>query len=150
MYTTLVKMLWEYRLLQVVPRTLKNQANRSSCWHNSWDFCTLGLKCSPCFEGICQHEQWSKPSTSPAQIHCCCSYSSTIYHCKSVITAQNDYWWSTCQTRFQHSVWWENIDELGWLLCQLSKLCISVVYSEPQRGLPKVYLLDLSCKVGSS
>lgn len=32
------------------------------------------------------------------------------------ITAQNDYWWTTHHTHFQHSVWWGNIDELRWLL----------------------------------
>lgn len=46
-------------------------------------FFTLGLECSPCFEGVCLHECWSKSSTSPTQIHCCCNYSNAIYHCKS-------------------------------------------------------------------
>lgn len=75
--------VWEYSLLRGCAENTENQANCSGCWHNSWDFCTLGLKCSTCLEGICLHERRSKPSTSPTPVHCSPSCSYAAYHCKS-------------------------------------------------------------------
>lgn len=67
----------------VVPWTLKSRQTAPAADTTRGIFFTLGLACSPCYEGVCLHEWWSKLSTSPAQIHCCHNYSKAIYHCKS-------------------------------------------------------------------
>lgn len=137
--------VWEYRLLQGCAENTENQANSSGCWHNSWDFCTLGLKCSTCLEGICLHERRSKPSTSLTPIHCSRSYSYAAYHCKS-----SDYsakWLlmihpSDSFLACEGNILKNFVDFHAW-----EKNCKYPDYSKPQWGLIKVYVLALSHKL---
>lgn len=85
-------------------------------------FFTLGLECSPCFEGVCLHEHWSKLSASPTRIHCCCNYSNAICHCKSSDYSAEWLLMKPSSDSFPAQRRWEDIDELRWLLRLRGKL----------------------------
>lgn len=129
-------------------RTLKRRQTAALADTTRGIFFTLGLECSPCFEGVCLHERWSKLSTSPTRIHCCCNYSNAICHCKSSDYSAEWLLMKPSSDSFPAQRWWEDIDELRWLLRLRGKLHQGFT-ANPSRASQKLlpWIYHVRCRV---